>query len=262
MKKLNMTSLTSYNARSQTRMAIALMSIIPLLVTAMMALFIYIPGTSFSIGGQIGIMLFTMMLALCGFLVIRKYPENIIRLRHYIADAAEGALPDKVELLDAKGSDDIRFIEDGFNTVLAEMRNKVALVEKQLRVEKRLRKTIELQHQNLILAEQHRTMIHSLGAACHHIGQPATVLGMHLYLMKEHAESDEARAEIDECMKDLELIGTVLEKLKCVSEYRTTSYIKDSINADGDIIDIDDQPTSPPDMPPNGTRCQNPKETI
>lgn len=242
MKNLNMTSLISYNAHSQTRMAIALISIIPLLVSMIMVLFVYVPGVSFSIFGQIGILVFTLILAFCGYFIIRKYPENIIKLRQYISEVAEGALPEQVELLDSKSSDDIRFIENGFNVVLKEMRNKVAIVEQQLRVEKKLRETIELQQQTLILAEQHRTMIQSLGAACHHIGQPASVLGMHLYLMKERAESDEARAEIDECMKDLELIGEVLGNLKNVGEYKTTAYIKNSTHLDRDIIDIDNPP--------------------
>ena len=238
MKKTTMNSLATRDARYQTRIAIVLMSIIPLLVTMLMVLFMYLPGIVLSFGGRAVIILSTTSLAFSGYHLIRKYPENIIKLRRYIVDVAEGTLPDRVDLLDVKASDDIRFIEDGFNAVLAEMHNQIDLVEHQLIVEKELRKTIETQQQNLIFAEQHRTMVQSLGTACHHIGQPATVLGMHLYLMKEHAKTEEARAEIDECMKDLELIGEVLEKLKHVSKYRLTPYIKDSANSDRDIIDI------------------------
>lgn len=234
--KVRTHSITNADARQQSRVAIILMSVIPLLVTLLMMVLVHFPNTAFSIAGQVLLLISTVIIALSGHLIMRKYPDNIVKLREYISKVASGAFPDEVALLDVEGSDDIRFIEDGFNAILSEMQHQVHLVEEQLLVEQELRRTIEDQQKVLIQNEQHRAMIQTLGAACHHIGQPATILGLHLYLMKERAESDEARKEIDECMTDLELISDVLEKLKVINTYKTTSYLKH--DDESTIIDI------------------------
>jgi PAS domain S-box-containing protein len=58
-------------------------------------------------------------------------------------------------------------------------------------------------------AERTRVMLESLGAACHHLGQPATVLLANL-------GSIEA----------VESLGEILHKLNTVNEYKTTQYLE------------------------------------
>lgn len=68
-------------------------------------------------------------------------------------------------------------------------------------------------------------MVQSLGAACHHLGQPATNLGMLLFLMKERAQTNEEMDEIDAGIREVEAISAVLQKLREVNEFHTEPYI-------------------------------------
>ena len=226
-------SLLRLDAKQQSSIGIALISVIPLLVLCFILFWSEINSESSILILSIS----TFALALSGYLVLQKYPRNILKLRNFILKMADGAIPEKINLLNTNESDDLRFIEFGFNTILSELKKQIKITEEQLELEKKLRIQIEQQQEKLISAEKTRVMIQSLGAACHHIGQPTAILGMHLYLMKEHAESDDLRKEIDTCMEDLDIIGDVLEKLKAITYYRTTPYIEsDDLN----IIDIEE----------------------
>jgi DNA-binding NtrC family response regulator len=68
---------------------------------------------------------------------------------------------------------------------------------------RRMRETIRRQQDELLESERHRVMIESLGAACHHMGQPATVILAYLELMRRMRDALErgefaafARAEL------------------------------------------------------------------
>jgi len=187
---------------------------------------------------QVFIVVSIILIATSGVLVLLKFPKSIIKLRQYIEEIATGILPDEIKLFNADNSDDLRFIELGLNAILREMRNRMELMEQELEVEHRLRKTIERQQQNLLKAERHHAMIQSLGAACHHIGQPATILKMRLRLVKEIVSSDAELAEIEECEKDLRLILIVLDKLRAVNEFKTEPYINDKDCDDSEILAI------------------------
>lgn len=91
--------------------------------------------------------------------------------------------------------------------------------------------------------ERHRVMLESLGAACHHLSQPATVLMGNLEIM-EHLDAVEderlhglVRSSIDSMQK----IGTILHKLNAVNEYKTTPYLssrRGSENDESRILEI------------------------
>jgi PAS domain S-box-containing protein len=81
--------------------------------------------------------------------------------------------------------------------------------------------------------ERRRVMLESLGAACHHLGQPATVLLANLGIMKRKLDShaDESVTELlDGSIQAMETLGEILHKLNAVNEYKTTKYLE---NADG-----------------------------
>jgi len=61
-------------------------------------------------------------------------------------------------------------------------------VEKQ-----RLRNAVERQREELIEAERQRVMFESIGAACHHLGQPVTVLSTYLQLMQRKEKDPSQR---------------------------------------------------------------------
>jgi hypothetical protein len=91
-------------------------------------------------------------------------------------------------------------------------------------------------------ADRQRVMLESLGAACHHLGQPATVLSVSIGVIKSQLSSEDTLINelVDTSVKASERLGDVLRKLNEVNVYRTTSYL----NADsesrstGRILDI------------------------
>lgn len=78
-------------------------------------------------------------------------------------------------------------------------------------------------------AERQRVMLETLGAACHHLGQPATVLMANLGLMRHKVSSEDPLLSelIDSSMVAIRRLGDTLHKLNGVNEYRTTSYMSD-----------------------------------
>jgi DNA-binding NarL/FixJ family response regulator len=101
-----------------------------------------------------------------------------------------------------------------------------------------LRRTIDAQHDQLMEADRQRVMIESLGAACHHIGQPATVISAYLQLMKTRETDSEMKEMIDSCQQASDAMTEILKKLLQVSQYRTVPYLSGSATQpdDGEAI--------------------------
>lgn len=175
-----------------------------------------------------------------GYALLRRYPRNIVHLRRYLQEMAEGHLPDTVTLEDPE--DDIEAVQRYMNTVVAQMRERVVELQEQLNLSERMQGTIRLQAEELMAAERQRVMIESLAAACHHIGQPATVLRVQLELMRQ-ATSDrpDAKDVFTRCERAVDELAEVLEKLRRVSEYRTVPYLTygaQSPDTSPSIVDI------------------------
>lgn len=77
-------------------------------------------------------------------------------------------------------------------------------------------------------AERQRVMMESIGAACHHLGQPATVLLASLELMTRIGTSDKHMSAelLNSSIQAAESIRKMLHDLNDISEYKTTSYIE------------------------------------
>lgn len=89
--------------------------------------------------------------------------------------------------------------------------------------------------------ERQRVMLESLGTACHHLGQPATVLLANLGLMKEQfCNGDPAMNHIIETsLQAAERLSGILHKLSVMEQYRTTPYLEDeSGGSSGRILAI------------------------
>jgi len=76
-------------------------------------------------------------------------------------------------------------------------------------------------------SERQQVMLESLGAACHHLAQPATVLMANLGIIKPRLNtSDQLVTDlIDNSLEAVTRLGDVLHKLNEVNEYRTTRYV-------------------------------------
>ena len=104
-----------------------------------------------------------------------------------------------------------------------------------------LRRTIQFQQDQLIEAERQRVMIESLGTACHHIGQPATVINAYLQLMQTRENNQEMREMIASCLEASDAISEILHRLMGICQYRTTPYLNSSDHPQDRIIDISDE---------------------
>jgi len=164
--------------------------------------------------------------------------RSIPTLREHITNVAKDSLQGKFTLVNIQDSDDIQYIEDCFDLVLEEMKYRIKLTEEQLRIAQALRKTVERQQHALLDAERHRAMIQTLGAACHHIGQPATVLQIRLEFLKKLSANEEELEEIDECVTAIQTISDVLQQLRQVSEFRTVPYVQTEDNSTDAILAI------------------------
>lgn len=93
--KLNgqLPQLKSYGALHQSIVAVVLMTIIPLLSILYMGALIWFQAERRSIFPPLFIFILMVILASVGFLMLLKFPRNIIRLRRYIADVAGGGAP-------------------------------------------------------------------------------------------------------------------------------------------------------------------------
>lgn len=86
--------------------------------------------------------------------------------------------------------------------------------------------------------ERQRVMLESLGAACHHLGQPATVLLANLGIMERKlGGADPAMAHIvSSCLQAAETLSEILHKLNAIEEYRTTPYLEEKPGSSGSRI--------------------------
>lgn len=77
-------------------------------------------------------------------------------------------------------------------------------------------------------AERQRVMVASLGAACHHLGQPATVLLASLELLRRHQPLDQTLSQelLEASYESAEALRKMLYELNTLTEYRTTPYIQ------------------------------------
>ena len=128
----------------------------------------------------------TTTIAVSGFLILRKYPNNILKLRQYITTIAWGTLPERIVLDETQCSDDLKYIEDSFNILLCELRNKTAKTAEKCRQEHALKKNINAQ---------------------------VAVLKARLEVLRKQARAEESIKEISACFAATEAIADILQQL-------------------------------------------------
>ena len=225
-------SMESRGSRRQIGAATALMAILPNMVICYV--FLFSDDDTYSLPAKLILGGLVCLLAVSGYLLLNRYPKKVSRLRQYLKQIAEGELPEKIVLHESEN--DVRDVEEFLNIILEELRKKVALLESQ--------------QEELLEAERHRVMINSLGAACHHIGQPASILRAHLHFLKGQVSGAAELNEIRECEQTVDSIAEILDKLRGVSEYRTVPYrtfpVEGPPGDDMEILDIEKHPSLDP----------------
>lgn len=85
-------------------------------------------------------------------------------------------------------------------------------------------------------AEKQEAMLASVGAACHHLGQPATVLLTNLTMLQDGVDDPEMIAS---SLEAAERIADILHKLNSVDEYKTVPYAQgENGHSNAIILDI------------------------
>ena len=93
-----------------------------------------------------------------------------------------------------------------------------------------MREKLERQRAQLIEAERQKAMIQSLGAACHHLGQPATTLQCCLELLQRLSLASDAKALVDQGNVAMQEMSETLHDLQRVCVFSTTTYRSRSQN--------------------------------
>jgi len=238
MTKSNRSSIISRNSKYQIDIAIVLVGIIPILVTVFLT---YLNPGDLSELIQAFIVATTILLALSGIIILHKYPKNLLKLRNYLESMAEGKLPEQIDFDHCE--DDIIEIEKFLNAIVEDMKVRVEQLEAQLTIEKVLNQNMSKQTENVVKETQSKVMFESIGAVCHHIGQPATVLNTYLYsLLKEKDLAPRVRAQLEECSRATNKIADILLQIQTLDGYKTVIYrtkeLEEQGTRDDNILDI------------------------
>jgi signal transduction histidine kinase len=115
-------SLVSRGARFQFAVGIALIAVIP----ALALWYLRVVAAPATVGFGLNHLVVAVLLILCaggGYIILRKYPINIVRLRGYLEQMVDGELPDSVSLL--KAEDDIQAVEQYLNHIIRQLREQL-----------------------------------------------------------------------------------------------------------------------------------------
>lgn len=209
-KSIYALSLISRGARSQFAVAIVLMSLIPLCLVVFLVSEAH-PETGPAFVMLNGLAFLAIVLAFLGWRILVKYPLNILRLRKYLEDLAREEIPHPIEI--EKGESDLAAIEQNMRHIVRQTEERIQTIEKQMRL--------------LLASERQRVVIESLGAACHHLGQPTTVLVTSLQIMKnQESLPAQTRELITLCAEAAQELTVILDKLRLISEYKTEPYLE------------------------------------
>jgi signal transduction histidine kinase len=160
-----------------------------------------------------------------GLLMLARYPFIIIKLRRNLNRMSVDDFFTERKLLE--WDKDIFSINDYMNVIVSNMKKRLL--------------TIERQQQALMDAERQRVMLESIAAACHHLGQPATVLSTGLSLLDRAPLNDEQKKDLSLCKDAADKLRDILLQLQTVSAYRTVPYCsfgEGSNGVDVRMIDI------------------------
>ena len=209
--RLRRFSLVLTGARAQFAVAAALISVIPLLAIVYFCVTDGL-GVAVTLDRLWPVVVATLPFMALGYWMLVQYPINIVRLRRYLEELAHGALPGHVALMTD---------EDDLAAVDALLRKVVKQTETRVR-------TIEVQAGALLDAERQSVMIQSLGAACHHLGQPVMVICTYLDLMRRLQLPVEAQPMLVECRAAADTLADVVHRLQHLTSYRTESYLPEA----------------------------------
>jgi hypothetical protein len=144
-----------------------------------------------------------------GYAVLLKYPVSIVRLRQYLRILAGGGIPDEVNI--SKDEDDLVAVQGYLERIVKMAEDRIQMLQK---------------HHDLELEkERQRVMVESIGAMCHHLGQPASALSICLYSLKNNPAPEEVPALLNQCEDAFNAMSEILDKLRRIAHYSSEPYL-------------------------------------
>jgi signal transduction histidine kinase len=196
-------SLSSRGVRIHFDISIALTTIIPALALC----YVVIREPEESV--KWALLLAILPLMALGHYLVGRYPRALMQLRDYLQQVAAGHVPEMVRPIGEEK--DMLAIQKYFNLILEDMKLKM--------------RTIEEQKGKLIELERKEAMTASLAAACHHVGQPATILSGYLSLMKSQDASPSMHFMVHECEMATDRITDILRRFNNTTHFEVEPYI-------------------------------------
>ncbi len=95
-----------------------------------------------------------------------------------------------------------------------------------------LKRAVAAQREQLLEAERQRVMVESLGAVCHHMGQPVTVLSAYLDIMHRQDHGPEMGGMVEQCREAVDRVSELLARLKSATFYGTEAYLTSAAGDD------------------------------
>lgn len=201
-------SLSRRGAWAQLTVAALLITVLPLLgLVWLWQENLNSGGLPATITAGVYVVILTIMLS--GYVLLGKYPLNIVRLRHYLRTLANGEMPVSIQL--SKDTDDLTAMQQYMTEIVRQAAERI--------------RVIKAQQDRLLHAERQRVMIESLAALCHHLGQPATLVAGSLHQLQQQANTPETEKIIKECQQSFDAMQDILNRLQRVVVYRTEPYL-------------------------------------
>ena len=209
-------SLSRRGAWGQVAVAAMLITVLPALMLAWVWKS-HLDGNVLPFAASWAVGLVVVIVIILGYALLFKYPVSIVRLRHYLSTIANGGIPGQVTL--SQDEDDLAAVQRYMEQIVAMAEDRIQMIEKRHEVE--------------LGAERQRVMIESLGAMCHHVGQPATVMSMCLYRLKSNPAPGEVPVILSECEAAFDSMTEILNQLRTTSQYASEPYLQPAKNPNG-----------------------------
>jgi hypothetical protein len=148
-----------------------------------------------------------------GYALLFKYPVSIVRLRQYLSILAGGGIPELVSI--SKDEDDLVAVQGYLERIIKMAEDRIQMLKKQYAVE--------------LEAERQRVMVESIVTMCHHLGQPASVMSMNLYRLRNNPPPGDVPILLAECETSFNAMSEILEKLRGISRYCSEPYLTPSV---------------------------------
>ncbi len=158
----------SRGARYHYGIGIALVSVVPALVLVVLA-----TRAAGGLDGDavtVALAAITLVIAMLGHVVLRKYPSSVARLRAYTEQIARGEAPERVSL--PRRESDLEAIERSMNLIIAQLRAKVEALEVERHMlRERLFKARKMQSLGLMATGAARVFSGLLDTLDRHVGE-------------------------------------------------------------------------------------------